>query len=160
MGNVTVQQWNGPAILNKLEKQAKNSLINLANLICADAKINVKKDTLRLRNSISVNFSGSGKGRIPPSGAYSKGSAYKLYGSRIHKRDKESVENDGVGEPAEEAGKFTVVVGSNTPYSVAQEYNFMGRGRPFLRPAINRFSGERFKISFVSLDFYAKGITD
>lgn len=159
--SVTVQKWNGPAILAKLEKQAKNGLINLANLIRDDAKINVRKDTLRLMNSLSVNWSGSGKGRIPPSGAYSKGATFRLYNNRISKRDMESVENDGVGEPAEEDGKFVVVIGTNVKkYAVHQEYNSLGRGRPYLRPAINRFSGERLKIPFISIDFYAKGYTD
>ena len=84
-------------------------------------------DTGRLRASISVNFSGSGK---------SEG-----------KTGSQAQSGDGVGEPGGPKG-LSVVIGSNVAYSRAIEHGIAGtkrQGRPYLYPAYFMHEGEVLK---------------
>lgn len=154
--SVQIKNWN-PKVIDNMVESAKGKLIMIGKAIEVDAVQNVPVDTGRLRSSISTNWSGSGKGRISPMNRF-VGAITTLYNTRISMRDKESIENDGVGEPPEEEGKFTVVVGSNVFYSIYVEIGGMHPPKPFLRPAYEKYRLMLQKLgATVSFNFFEGG---
>lgn len=76
-------------------------------------------DTGRLRASISTNWSSSGFSRGRVGG--------------------QADSENGIGQPDQVQGKFTVVVGTNTIYAAFQEFGTRRMAaRPFIRPAFDR----------------------
>ena len=151
---VIVKNWNATKVLKKLESQTKQGTIALGRAIRDEAKQLCPKDTKRLAASITVNWSGSNKGRAKSSAI--PGGTTSLYGTKVLISQRTSLENDGVGEPAAEAGKFIVVIGSNVDYA---PYVEQGTARtapqPFLRPAVHKYAA--FFTSKMSLSFFSEG---
>lgn len=107
------------------------TLRQIGQNIARDAKPECPVLTGRLRGSISVNWSGSGKDRGDV--------------------DSKALAEDGVGQPEGEPG-MTVVVGTNVTYGPAIEFGHMTNatkqkprlieGRPFLTPAYFSHEGD------------------
>lgn len=155
---VIVKEWNANKALQVIQKRMKDGMIGLGKAIRDDARQNCPVETGRLRASITVNWSGSGKRRAS-TGRLVRGEALSLYGTKISTTQKVSLEEDGVGEPTTQANTFTVVVGSNVPYAPMVEFGTAKMGKKaFLRPAIHKYAN--FFSSKMSISFYAEGYSD
>lgn len=98
----------------------QKKLIGIGFLIEKKAKRFCPVDTGRLRASISTNWSNSGMGR-------------GVVGN-------EAKEEDGIGNPRTDKGKFVVVIGTNVKYAPFIEFGTSKMGNtPFMRAAFEQY---------------------
>ena len=110
-------KWDDSKFKKEVIFTTEQKMIKAGFMIEKDAKHFVKVDTGRLRSSISVNWTGSGmaEGKI----------------------ENKAKPGDGIKQPASKSNEFTVVIGTNVDYAIAQEYGTSRQsGKPYLRPAL------------------------
>ncbi len=110
-------KWDDSKFKKEVAFTTEQKLIAAGFEIEKDAKHMVRVDTGRLRSSISVNWTGSGmaEGKI----------------------ENKAKPGDGVKQPTSKPEEFTVVVGTNVNYGVAQEFGSSRQsGHAYLRPAL------------------------
>ncbi len=110
-------KWDDRKLKKEVAFTTEQKMIKAGFMIEKDAKHMVKVDTGRLRSSISVNWAGSGmaEGKI----------------------ENKAKSGDGIKQPTSKPDEFTVVVGTNVNYAIAQEYGTSKQsGQAYLRPAL------------------------
>jgi len=116
-------KWDTRKLEKEVEFTTEQKMIKAGFMIEKDAKHFVKVDTGRLRSSISVNWTGS-----------------EMAEGKIENKAKSG---DGVKQPTSKPDEFTVVVGTNVDYAIAQEYGTSKQsGKPYLRPALEKNLGK------------------
>jgi HK97 gp10 family phage protein len=119
---------NQKVIASKIER-AQKRLLTIGFMISRSAKQFCPSDTGRLRASISVNWSGSGKIR-GSTDSFTKALKVTSHDSQL---DVGSLNNDGIGQPSS-IGHYQVVVGTNVRYAPFVEFGTSKMGNtPFLR---------------------------
>ncbi len=110
-------KWDDSKLKKEVIFTTEQKMVKAGFMIEKDAKHFVKVDTGRLRSSISVNWTGSGmaEGKI----------------------ENKAKPGDGIKQPTSKPKEFTVVVGTNVNYAIAQEYGTSKQsGHAYLRPAL------------------------